>query len=291
MSESNFFSQNPDDLPDEVKDFIQREHQKRIDRGEDPNAPIHLTPQDVPPEIKAALDKVVGQELAHRALRGEFADTVSDQLAPSADSLNLQPGDRAMLIRGLSGAAGVLTLVQLVDPAEHAETFPDWEERSWRSYVLCKYWTALEHGEDPDLGWFSRLSLMRIPEEYQWEYFFKEMLDEDVEEDPPPAWKIQLFVDHIHGVSAANDNFIPAAASCVACGSTALLLEASRTQENRFFIGHQSDDPDPSHYYAFMRYKSRERRLATALCLSCGHTDDLTDRRADVFVAKNVVDF
>jgi len=80
---------------------------------------------------------------------------------PTSEQYALQPGDTAFVIGSNSEVDNDLIIAQLMMPDEQVDTYPDWEDRFQRGYVLCRWYSYGD--KEGDHGWFSRASLVPLP--------------------------------------------------------------------------------------------------------------------------------
>jgi hypothetical protein len=107
------------------------------------------------------------------------------------------------------------TLLKLLDPEEHKDAFPNWEERLQRSYVLCE-WLSNDDPEG-DIGWFSRVKLVEITEEQYAEV--KTWIREDALPDEPPDWLDEAYALYTERLSKMAPDDVTVNVLCGECGS------------------------------------------------------------------------
>jgi hypothetical protein len=271
---------NGDEIPEEAKqaldEFFRNHPEMMNDEGVAvfSNENIHEMPEPVREIIHRMIAGKMVQHLAHKAVSGHApgADRLNDEYMPSPGQLNLQAGDKCVVsYGGVEDQSGEILLCELLDPQEYEETFPDWEERVYNGWLLARYWTKdhLELENDPDLGWFSRISLMKIEEEWQWSIYWEWMKAGTLPENPPP-WVLTHYLDVFAGISDNNQQLLPNAYQCVECGSKAVLLVATRSEEFKYFVGqHPRYDEDyetKDGVYAYTRYGKKEISVTHIEC-------------------------
>lgn len=251
----------------------------------DPTRPIEeQLPEDMPDEIRRMLTGIMQRIMSDRIKSGHTADLATENLMPSDRQLSLKPGDRCVQSDGLKSGntqGAPLTICELLDPEQHTEDFPDWETRMLNSYVLCRYWTNMEltHEFDvPEIGWFSRVHLIKVPENYMWEELRGYVIHNEVPVIPP-AWLCQMLVSNAVEIGRVNGDFIPSPTRCPECGSTAVMLSIHQSMTDLFYIGHR----DPEHYehdtnvFTYGQYSRLYSNKKTLLCMACEYAEDLDD--------------
>ena len=280
---------NGDDLPDEVKEALDSFFRNRPEFMNEEGVAVFSSDnmEEMPEEIREILSRVIAGKMvsamAQKVVSGHAsgADRLNDEYMPSSGQLNLNAGDKCVVSYGgvEDQSAGIL-LLEILDPAEHEAQFPDWEERVYNGWLLGKYWTKdhLELDEEPDLGWFSRISMLKLEEEWQWPLYWKWMQDGTLPENPPP-WVLTHYLDIFQGISENNNDLLPNAYQCGECGSRAVLLVATRTEEFKYFVGrHPRYDQKyetENGVYAYTRYGKKEDSVTHIECYECEHIEKI----------------
>jgi len=162
----------------------------------------------------------------------EKSNAVGDQdaenLHPTPRQYALGPGDWAITAGSNTDLDQNLQLVHLVDPADHAEEFPDWEDRVMgvdRPAHVLGYWYDKLRGEEPieGLGWFPRVKLIPITEEQQ--QLFWEWTHEGDFPDTMPEWMEELFRTHTDELAKASPGEVPRFVRCGECGGGKVILQ------------------------------------------------------------------
>jgi hypothetical protein len=289
MSDEEPMSFGPDDLPPEAQEALDRFFEEHPHLMNDGVAMFTEETMEMLPEpVRLLIAKVMASKLVHATAQGMISgrepgsDRLNDQYMASNQQLSLNAGDKCVVsYGGVEDQTGEILLVELVDPAEHETDFPDWEERVYNGWLLGKYWTK-EHAEvemeEPDLGWFSRISLLKIHEDWQWPIYWEWMKAGTLPADPP-AWLLHMYVEIFKGISENNDNLLPIPTKCEACSSEALLVVTKRWVEAKFFVG-SSERYDEKFdrengYYGFTRYGVMHDQEAHLQCYDCEHVQDI----------------
>src|SRR3954470_2590956 len=129
----------PDDVPPEIREVIDNFLRERAEN--DTEGFMSLDVDNLPPEVAAAFKNMFfRRQMQEKASKPTMVDTVS----PSKEQLNLKPGDKCYMSSGIEEIeARGLTVLEVLDPADYAGLFPDWEERiELNGVVLGKYWTT-----------------------------------------------------------------------------------------------------------------------------------------------------
>lgn len=148
---------------------------------------------------------------------------VEQELMPLDAQLFFGPGDVAMMAASDTMLDSDFTLIQAVDPAQFAETYPDWEERLLNSYVLCNIFSR----DDPimHLGWVSRVKVLPISSEH-----YEEALTW-LEKGFPmeaPDWTLEYFRQYTDALSERAPGLVPKAVTCIHCESREVELIVKR---------------------------------------------------------------
>jgi hypothetical protein len=247
-------------------------------------------PEDMPEELKEA----VQQFLSQMSGGNPQPDLLGEVLTPTSDQFSLVAGDYVSLI-GVDDDGQdhhqANDCGQVVDPAQHSEQFPNWEEQLMQSYLLVNAY--LGETEETTLGWWPRAALIKLDKDQ-----FDQMREWRVADDAPfypPAWLIKLHIDHIHGVNKANPGKeAPKPMSCITCGSEKVYLWSQLVKEACFLAG-EIDDESPDHLkarfgpgiYSVAHISSRDRMEFRLRCEVCGASEDPREWGRDVWVREN----
>lgn len=299
MSEENSEFFTDADLPPEVREALHRwAAENQIGGGDDPNAPMMISPDQIPPFIREGIEKMLATKMAGEILSKETKHSghepeLTKKIQASEVQRMIGPGDRCTYTSGLEQIeVPGITLIEVQDPSAYAGSFPDWEEQLYNGYVLGKYWSTHEH-EEENLGWFSRIGLIPLPEDWMWDEYWKYMLDGTLPADPP-EWLVQTTIAMIQGVSEANNKMMPSPAHCINCGSTTVLLVTEETSVGKYYVGHldhKNSDEDPATvYHTYAHHGIQLERKARVHCLACEFVDDIRDRGASLFIRDQAAD-
>jgi len=154
------------------------------------------------------------------------AGDIEDEIMPIEAQLAFGPGDGAMMAGADTALERDFTIIQAVDPAENAETYPDWEERVLKSFVLCNIFSRM----DPEmhLGWVSRIKVMPITSEH-----YQEALGwlESGFPDGIPDWAGDYYQKYTDQLSDQAPDTIPRVLTCPHCGGRVINLVVRRRLE------------------------------------------------------------
>lgn len=226
---------------------------------------------DIPEELKAILQKMLGKAL-HTS---NVHDDVADQINPSAEQYALVPGDRVIVGNetdggdGLSVAEGEFTLAELLDPSAYADEFPDWEERLYNGRMFGRWFAPYQL--EGDLGWFPRIQLVKLPEQWMWDRIMSWIRGEERPNfyDHEP-WMTQRLNEVCEAVSVANDCSAPRPLPCGDCGALTTLVKAEVLSKYGLGVGFFSHpDRDPTGLYQMTNVTEETVRSASLYCMTC----------------------
>jgi hypothetical protein len=159
---------------------------------------------------------ILGLVLAQSNLLQE-AEEVDHRLKPTPSQYQIGPGVFAVIAGTDAKLDQDLTAVKVLDPEQHAETWPDWQERVQNSYLLCQWNSAL----DPvgGIGWFARVRLIELDEDKYRE--IRHWLEDWSNNAPSdmPTWMTERYNQYTDALAAASPGLIPQTAKCGVCGS------------------------------------------------------------------------
>lgn len=223
---------------------------------------------EVPSEIPFNMG--IGLILAKSELVGER--NMDDGLKPFQAQYDMGPGDLAIVSTAESFIDRDFTAVTLVDPAEHTEEFPDWEERLQNSYVLCQ-WIS-ERDPDGDVGWFARVKLIAVAEEHFSN--IKEWVAKQNFPESPPAWLTGYYNEYQDSLAQVTPGAVPVTPTCPNCGSRQIQIHAMHVQRLAAQAGELSKDGQ-------VKYVARHDPTmdctteAHLHCMDCNDRGDLDD--------------
>lgn len=145
----------------------------------------------------------------------------TDDLRPSPSQYALAPGDKAVMAGSNSPMDNQLTALEVLDASEHAERWPDWEERLQKSYLLCS-WVS-NRVQIEEIGWFSRVKLIQLTNDQHQE--LSTWISDGNLPDEVPDWMREVYKDYTEHIHAASPNLIPRNAICGNCGGDRVLLQ------------------------------------------------------------------
>jgi hypothetical protein len=171
------------------------------------------------------------------------AQEVEAQITPLDDQLNFGVGDVAILASSNAPLEADFTVVKGLDPANYAETFPDWEERmTFNAHVLCEIFSRAD--TELSIGWVHRLKLLPIKQ-----YRYKELKTwrkKGFPEDPP-EWVMKIFRNYTDQLAERAPDKVPVAVTCSACGKRNVELVVVRRLEYRGRAGLMRQGEDERH--------------------------------------------
>lgn len=192
--------------------------------------------------------------------------TIADQVRPTPEQLRAQPGDLALLAASNAVINIEMSIAILLDPAEYAETFPDWEDRLMRSWVLAR-WTTSD-GQDTDVGWFERARLIPL-DQAQYDELLALLPQLDTEEDTDaliPDWVKVKYRGLMEAMHASDPDKVATPVICGKCGGREVELHGTRYSRFRVEVGIQKlDDGDK-----YVNLDSIEMDESNQFHLHCG---------------------
>lgn len=144
----------------------------------------------------------------------------TDNLKPISWQYDMGPGDFAVMAGTNADLDSQVIVGELLNPEEHVQDFPDWATRIQNSYVLVRYF-ATTHPEDPEIGWFSRVKLIRLDREQRdtmlaW---LKDGLPETM-----PDWLRDKYATYTQELSALSPGLVPSLVECPKCGTVGEMI-------------------------------------------------------------------
>lgn len=148
---------------------------------------------------------------------------VENEIMPLPEQLAFGIGDCGMLAGANTPLERDFAMVQGLNPEECAETYPDWEERLLKSYVLVTKFSK----QDPELSmaWVSRVKVLPISAEH-----YAEALTwlEESWPDEAPDWTEEYHQRYTDALALRAPEVVPHRASCPYCQSRHITLEVVR---------------------------------------------------------------
>lgn len=143
-------------------------------------------------------------------------ETIDRELKPTDQQFALKPGDHAVTIATNSIVDQDFVCIEILDPEQHKEEFPDWEHRLQNSYVLCRWFSAKDvHG---GIGWYTRVKLVPITDEQYADVEQRRDQDEGFA-DEPPDWLYDAYDNYMDALHQREPSKVPAPVSCPHCQS------------------------------------------------------------------------
>lgn len=199
------------------------------------------------------------------------SESVEDTIMPLDEQLNFGPGDAAILASANTGLEQDFAVVRGVDPEQHAETWPDWEERLLKSFVLCEIFSR----SDPDisLGWINRVKLLPIKA-----YRYKDLRRwrKNGFPDDMPEWIMACYRKYTDALSERAPNVVPRAVTCPKCGKRNVELVVTRRLEYRGRAGLMQRG-EGERNVPITDPELTSTHVAILRCQDCKATADLTD--------------
>jgi hypothetical protein len=176
------------------------------------------------------------------------------------------PGDKGIIASSENPIDSDFAVAEILDPAEYAEQFPDWEQRLQNSYILCG-WFSLADPEG-SVGWFSRVKFIPISEE-QYDETLK--WQEGEWPDDPPEWLNDIYTWYTDSMHARVPDRIPTTVKCPECGSNKTDLQIKKIYTASARAGVVERDGEVKYVHISGVEKDGEGQ-ARIVCESCSHT-------------------
>jgi len=206
------------------------------------------------------------------------SEAFEDRIQPIQAQLDFGPGSHAILAMANTPLERDFVIAKGVDPAKHAEEFPDWEERmaglagsGWASHVLCQLFSRV----DPELtiGWVSRLKLFPISS-YRYREARKWLTEGFPEE--LPEWVEQTYLKWTDELAKQAPDTVPRIIACPACQGRHVIIEVVRQITYTAKVGLVTLD-DQDHYVPVSDVEEESEHQARLRCEDCDQIGDLTD--------------
>jgi len=208
--------------------------------------------------------------LAASSFVGQAAE-VEDEILPLPEQFAFGPGDAGLMASANIPLEHDFAVLRGIDPEKHVETFPDWEERVLKSFVLCEHFSR----DDPEIsiGWFSRLKVMPIST-YRYRQARKWLKDGFPEEIP--AWAHQYYLKYTDGLAAHAPDRVPKVVVCPNCSSREVELRVSRRIVYSGRVGTLHKEGTEL-YVPVSEPTVEDTHYAQLHCTDCNSTADLED--------------
>jgi hypothetical protein len=200
------------------------------------------------------------------------AESVEGTMMPIQAQSDFGPGDAGILAMSNTPLEHDFTVVRGVDPAKHAETYPDWEERTeLKSMVLCEIFSKAD--PLPHLGWIARVKVMPISN-YRYRETRKWLKDGFPEEIPD--WAEKYYRDFANQLAEQAPNVVPRSVKCPNCSSVEVELLVSRRIEYTSKVGALMIE-EKERYIPINDPKEESSHYARLHCTGCDSYAELDD--------------
>lgn len=152
------------------------------------------------------------------ALAHTFISSSTDLLTPTDKQKAIKPGD-TIVISTLAGGE-VTAFGVVLDGVEQASTFPDYQERIDKGYLLVEWFSEEEEIAFTDVGWFPRCASFEVNEHAE------EVSTWKVEgfPDSPPEWLMDAWRTMLSESHQVNPSSTPSPLRCPSCKSDEVYL-------------------------------------------------------------------
>jgi hypothetical protein len=200
------------------------------------------------------------------------AEEVQNNMSPLPEQQTFGEGSIAILASANTALEGDFTIARGLDPADHEETFPDWEERVLlRDHVLVELFSR----QDPEfsIGWVHRLKLLPVKK-----YRYRELKQWRRKgfPDEPPEWVLKIYRDYTDRLSEQAPGQVPVAVTCPRCHKRNVELVVTRTLKWTGRAGLMEVNGLKRHLPVNDVSNSSEH-VAQLICKDCKLVGDLTD--------------
>ena len=209
--------------------------------------------------------------LDHQSFVGE-SEGVEADIFPLPEQQSWGVGDSAILASANTPLEQDFTIVKGLDPHDHTEDYPDWEERmQLRDHVLVEIFSRYD--TEKSIGWVHRLKLLPIK---KYRYDELHTWRKKGFPDDPPEWVMKIYREYTDRLAELAPDKVPVAVTCPNCKKRNVELVVTRTLEWTARAG-------------LMKYQGTERHLPVAdpvmtsshvailRCMDCKHVADMTD--------------
>lgn len=231
--------------------------------------------EDLPPELVQLL-----QGLTRRTFDSGMAHDPADKFMPSEAQKAIVPGDRCAVTS--SREEDEFTIALVLDPEEHAETFPDWEERvKFQSYILANVFTPTELGGT--LGWLPRTRLVPLESEAQWDQMLRWARGIEETKGPPPEWLTRLYNKTLYGMALANPEHMALPVKCPECDSVSVVITVVHHHRNSYCMGNKPGEHEQGvradALYVVTPYRENHTTVAELDCIDCKYHEQLPEEQ------------
>lgn len=214
---------------------------------------------------------VMALMLEHNSFVGR-AVKVEDEITPLPNQLDFGPHSTAIVAMANTMLEQEFTVVRGLEPADHAEVYPDWEERMVRrDHVLCESFSRRDN--TITIGWFHRLKLIPIPS-----YRYKECRSwrKNGFPDELPPWVQNLYRGYSDALSARAPDKVPRQVTCPECGERKVELVVTRRLTYKAMAG-QVESEGKDKFVPLAQPDEDSHHVAQLRCPDCEATADLND--------------
>lgn len=231
---------------------------------------------EMPEELEQLLHSLVRKTLD----TGVAHDPHDDEIRPSSLQLAIGPGDLVAITHSTEPADAEFMIAQVLTPEEHADTFPDWEDRLLKSFLLVKWFSKNNKGGS--LGWVARAKLVQVDQpEYEemMNWIQSDMVSLD---EGPPPWLVARYNESLAAMAKVNPDHIAEPIRCPKCGSYAVLITLVHEQIRTMAMGLKPDDHgkgvhEVESLYVVAPYGKSQNFTTKLRCYDCNLDDVLPD--------------
>lgn len=207
-----------------------------------------------------------------------MAHDPAEDFMPSAIQGAIEPGDFVGVTS--SKDSDEFTVAEVLNPEDHAETFPDWKERvEINSYVCVKAYKESE--PNGFLGWLPRTRLIKVTKDQ-----FDTMIGwvRGAEKEPnPPIWLTKLYNETLAAMAEANPEDMATPIRCPDCGSVAVTVTIHHDHKNTYCMGNKPGEADQNveakALYVVSPYRENHNTESFLDCLDCFYHLELPDEQ------------
>jgi len=198
------------------------------------------------------------------------SEKVEGNVQPVDDQLNFGPGDAALQAASSTLLERDFAVLRGIDPAKHAEEFPDWEERLLMGYVLVEHFSR----SDPEIsiGWVSRLKLLPMSS-YRYRQARKWMTDGFP--DVIPDWASKNYQKYADQLALVAPDTVPKPCTCGNCGSREILFQIIKHTEYQGRAGEIMRNGENLTYVPVTDLDEQTSAQARLICTDCESVADL----------------
>jgi len=227
---------------------------------------------EMPEFLKAILsdisEKAFDTGLAH--------DTAAEEIMPTAEQLEVAPGDLVHTY-DINGD-GALMVGEVIDPETQAEEYPDWQTRLEKYYILGRWRSSNEPLGEEVLGWEARSKLIKITRDQYIEILRWIEMRGEIPKEGTEWWYI-LVSEKLNDAAEVNPDKLFHVLDCNNCGSHGVIVKVVKTITAYMRPGYDSEEENPKGTLYELSNPREDETEGTAevFCLSCGHQEVLPD--------------